>query len=133
VHTATAQGNQNNEETEHTMAIGSVETSETRTRTSPRINVCNTIISLIKSGISTNDLKNQVIAMRDNPTTIQMKAGGGSHYVVVSIDNTRTHLQSSKVPTKSNNITACYGPYRTRKGADYVVDNGVRASDKRIF
>jgi hypothetical protein len=113
------------------MAIGSSE--ETRTRTSPRTNVCNIILSLIEGGISNNDLKARIVAMRDNPVAIQPKSGAGSHYVVVSADNNRSHMQSAKTPTMSDKIIAAYGPYRTRKGAEYVVENGARASDKRIF
>jgi hypothetical protein len=115
------------------MTIGSSASEETRTRTSPRVNVCNTILSLIESGVSTNELKNRIITMRDNPSTIQTKTGAGSHYVVVMTDNSRSHMQTAKIPTRSDKIVACYGPYRTRKGAEYVIENGIRASDVRIF
>lgn len=116
-------------------SIHSTETtsSEIRTRTSSRITICNTILSLIESGITGNDLTTRIIAMRDNPVVIQAKSGAGNHYVVVDADNNRVHMQSAKMPIRSDKIASCYGPFKTKKGAEYVVSNGARATDKRIF
>jgi hypothetical protein len=113
--------------------IGSENTSEKQHRTSPRINVCNTIIAALTEGMSVNDIKAKIVSIRDNPPEAIAKSGTGSHYVVVSADNTRSHIQSLRVPNKSDTVSACYGPFHTKKGAEYVVNTGIRASDKRVF
>jgi hypothetical protein len=115
------------------MTIGSDNNSTKQHRTSPRINVCNTILASIEEGMTLEALKNKIVSIRDNPPEAVAKTGAGSHYVCVMADNSRTHMQSPKTPSKSDTITACYGPFHTKKGAQYVVDNGVRASDKQIF
>jgi len=62
-------------------------------------------------------------------------SSGKKHYVGVRSNGERVHFMHSVLPTKEKfpQYDAVYGSYHTKNGSLYVVKNGIRETDKRVF
>lgn len=128
---------------------------ERRGRTSPRTKAFNEVLNLLSNQddvINLQELKVKVESLRDrklNANNDNDGEGGenvnnntnkpghpGLHYVGVdALTGDRVHFQATSTPTKvidGDRYTTVYR-FRTRKGAEYVVQNGIRETDMKVF
>ena len=81
-----------------------------------------------------SEVMDMVRDLHQNPPKAKVQTG--KHYVGVAHDNSRVHFQDQTAPKVSKygkKFKAVYGPFSRGAGAEYVVKNGVRDTDKKVF